>query len=138
MQLKKVKRSRVDKRRRKTLEDNLDAAASLYARDRDGWKCRKCGAQKTRYNLHAHHICKRSRLPTRWAPENLVSLCVSCHQWAEDHPDDAREWAAHLLGERDYDRIVRASMGLARFTVEDLEDMLAEFHNGTPRGVMDG
>lgn len=66
--------------------------------ERDG-KCCRCGKYGLRNdkgeieNLSAHHLVRRKFLRTRHLPENGVSLCVECHQWAHKHPDNDR-WLA--------------------------------------------
>src|SRR5260370_16594729 len=44
--------------------------------DRDGWKCQDCGSSN---DLHVHHLRPRSKLGHD-APENLITLCSSCHR----------------------------------------------------------
>ncbi len=44
--------------------------------DRDGWRCQLCGSSK---NLQVHHLKSRSKLGDD-ALENLVTLCVTCHE----------------------------------------------------------
>jgi len=46
-----------------------------YVKQRDGNKCKRCGCTES---LHVHHIVPE------WAggrdePENLITLCISCH-----------------------------------------------------------
>lgn len=50
---------------------------------RDGYRCRICGAPKTRpKSLHTHHIKPWSSAPdSRFDVDNLVTLCASCHRW---------------------------------------------------------
>jgi len=43
---------------------------------RDGWRCQMCGSLE---NLQVHHKKFRSRLGDDSA-ENLITLCVDCHQ----------------------------------------------------------
>jgi len=47
-----------------------------YVRARDGHKCQTCG--KSKIELHVHHI--ESRQTGGDAPNNLVTLCVECHE----------------------------------------------------------
>ena len=46
--------------------------------ERDGWRCQSCGQIG---DLQVHHILPRSRLGDDTA-ENLIALCVICHQKA--------------------------------------------------------
>lgn len=47
---------------------------SLAIRHRDGWKCQRCRGDSR--NLHVHHNdCDKQNND----PENLVTLCASCH-----------------------------------------------------------
>ena len=46
--------------------------------ERDGWRCQVCGRAE---DLQIHHIQPRSRLGDDSA-ENLIALCVMCHQKA--------------------------------------------------------
>ena len=43
---------------------------------RDGWRCQLCGAMA---NLEVHHRRFRSRAGDD-SEENLITLCVSCHE----------------------------------------------------------
>ena len=49
--------------------------------ERDSWRCQTCGGIE---GLQVHHIQPRSRLGDDSA-ENLISLCVRCHQKAHRH-----------------------------------------------------
>ena len=52
--------------------------------------------------------------------------------WAEDHPFEARVWACEQMGEDLYDAIVIHSGEIARFSIEDLEELLLAFRRGAP------
>jgi 5-methylcytosine-specific restriction endonuclease McrA len=55
---------------------------SLAIRRRDGWRCRDCGAQRRGRALHVHHLIRAEewdRAGSANDPENLISLCGSCH-----------------------------------------------------------
>jgi 5-methylcytosine-specific restriction endonuclease McrA len=49
-----------------------------YVLSRDGYKCQKCKNSKTGTKLHVHHIVFKSNGGTD-SPDNLVTLCESCH-----------------------------------------------------------
>ncbi len=44
--------------------------------ERDGWRCQHCGCLS---ELQVHHVQARSRLGDD-REENLITLCVQCHQ----------------------------------------------------------
>lgn len=52
-----------------------------YALNRDQCACKVCGCLLTGTNLHTHH--KRPSLPIEQVNkvQNLVSLCLACHDW---------------------------------------------------------
>lgn len=61
-------------------------------RERDGYRCRFCGMENAEHEerhgikLHVHHVRKARNVADeteRNAPENLVTLCASCHVEAE-------------------------------------------------------
>ena len=52
-----------------------------YVLKRDGYKCQCCGAHTTKdkvVKLHVHHL--ESRKTGGNAPDNLITLCASCHK----------------------------------------------------------
>ena len=125
----RVKTGKVDRKARTLLEGRLDTRWSDYIKDRDA-KCRKC--DKRTQTLEAHHIAKRGLMPTRWEPLNGVTVCIPCHSWVSWRTDEARIWACELIGEDTYNAIVTYARGIARYTMDDLEDMLEAFKTGDP------
>ena len=47
-----------------------------FVRKRDGYRCQMCGVMQEGVELSVHHIDYDKDNPS---PENLISLCVSCH-----------------------------------------------------------
>ena len=58
--------------------------------NRDAWRCQICGASE---NLQVHHIQSRSKLGHD-SPENLITLCASCHAALHGNRKESR-----LVGE---------------------------------------
>jgi 5-methylcytosine-specific restriction endonuclease McrA len=54
--------------------------------ERDGWRCQYCGSS---IDLQVHHLAKRSKLGDD-ALDNLITLCVTCHQMQHQFPTIAR------------------------------------------------
>jgi 5-methylcytosine-specific restriction endonuclease McrA len=50
-----------------------------YVLDRDKYSCQKCKSKTKNQHLHVHHIIFKSNGGTD-SPDNLVTLCESCHK----------------------------------------------------------
>ncbi len=75
-------------RDRASLNGTYHRKVRLEVLDRDGHKCRVCGADD---HLHVHHIepyAEGQADPHR--PSNLVTLCYSCHQHTHSFLDGSR------------------------------------------------
>jgi len=60
-------------------------------KDRDGWKCTKCGSSE---DLHAHHIIPwRQDQSKRFDIDNGITLCCSCHAKEEGFQKGQIAWA---------------------------------------------
>jgi len=64
---------------------------SQMIRERDGFKCRRCGAtigelEEIGSHLIVHHIVPRKKGGSNW-PSNLISLCIACHREVEKEPN---------------------------------------------------
>ena len=60
---------------------------SRRTRTRDNWTCQKCGVKGGSYGtarLEAHHIIPKSK-GGKDRPENLITLCHTCHQNTHGH-----------------------------------------------------
>jgi len=54
-------------------------ALRRYVLERDGWKCRYCGAPLTEKESHIHH-CLDLQFGGTNHPYNLKSVCPECHK----------------------------------------------------------
>jgi HNH endonuclease len=73
----------------------------LGIKDRDGWRCMYC---RTRSGpLDPHHVVKRSQGGVLMDPDNVVTLCRTCHDWTD---------AAYASSEG---RLVVDTLGSGRF-----------------------
>jgi len=61
-------------------------ALRLQVLRRDGWRCQSCG---TMSNLEVHHKQFRSHSGDD-SEENLITLCVSCHEEMHSRRRDSR------------------------------------------------
>ena len=103
----------------------LDRIFSLYIRERDGWRCRKC---KTPYHsptssLQCAHIMGRRSKGTRWLPLNAIALCAGCHIHFTGQPLDFYDWLKAEIGERSLDQLRFKSKQPTKFTHAD-EDLM--------------
>jgi len=75
---------------KKEIIKKLDKAVIEYYKNLEP-KCAVCGGQYS--ELH-HWYAKRRNLFLRWAPQNIVPLCTTCHAKAET---DARHWKTYFI-----------------------------------------
>lgn len=57
---------------------DIPAATRKLVLERDGHRCRWCGA--TNAGVHLHHIVYRSAMRNHHDPSNLISLCPRHHE----------------------------------------------------------
>jgi hypothetical protein len=57
---------------------------------RDEYTCQKCSGKKKDAKLHVHHIIFRSNGGTN-SPDNLITLCETCHDILHAHPKSEQE-----------------------------------------------
>lgn len=55
----------------------------LEVLERDGWKCRSCGATDKELQIH-HTIYENGKKPWEHSSDMLKTLCVECHKLASD------------------------------------------------------
>ena len=82
--------------------DARDRAFSKAVRERDGYRCQRCGGGQyltSSRGLHSAHMFSRGKLATRWDMENACALCYGCHQYLDTHPDLKREFFRLRLGD---------------------------------------
>ena len=53
--------------------------------DRDGHRCIQCGAESIDTPLHVHHLHYRGIETMTFTPDQLVTLCSSCHDLCHQH-----------------------------------------------------
>lgn len=70
----------VERRARHRAEATAAQAVARVVRKRDGGKCQCCGKPGS----HQHHVTYRSHGGQN-VPDNLVTLCVTCHQDVHAH-----------------------------------------------------
>lgn len=52
----------------------------LEVLDRDGWKCRKCGCDYKRLEVHHTRYFRKRIKPWEYPRRFLISLCTDCHE----------------------------------------------------------
>lgn len=101
----------------------LDEIWSFAVKERDGFRCRRCGATK---RLNSHHIIKRQFKALRWDVDNGITLCIAHHTFGNDaaHVDEIGflEW----LNKENIDYNKLRSRRLNRFE-KTFEEILNEF-----------
>ena len=87
-----------------------DSDFSRLIRERDKWRCRRCGKQYQPGDrgLHAAHIVGRGNKELRYDPANCLALCYRDHLfWAHSNPIEFVEWVKKEIGTKEYERLKR-------------------------------
>ena len=120
------KKSIQKKSRRSSLIKALDALVSRQVRERDGYRCRKCGVNRSGGRVYHHHIFTKIRLTTRWDLKNGVTLCFYCHRWAHSAGEEFREWVLTWMPAAEYESLYLKSQMHGGYKECDLEWLLIE------------
>ena len=70
-----------------------------------------------------HHIFTGSRPATRYRPDAVMGVCAECHNWLEEHPAMAREFAISFIGYENYHILERISLVTCRFRPADFREI---------------
>ena len=64
------------------------------AKERDGWRCQKCGKKVEGMNAHGSHIYNEGTYRSMSADtDNILTFCYHCHiYWWHRSPLDASAW----------------------------------------------
>ena len=88
----------------------LDALCRRAVFERDNHRCRKCGKDKEKAQLHWAHIITRAAKSTRWYLPNSMVLCYYHHfRWAHEYPLQFSEWVKKEIGQIAYDELILKS-----------------------------
>ena len=96
-----------------------DIKFSLYIRERNDWKCEYCNKvckinDEWIAKLEASHYFSRRHENTKFDPENVHSLCFSCHKrmggYTREENSEYDLWMKKILGEKRYKNLkIRAN-----------------------------
>lgn len=111
------------KTRRKRLVDQLDSLFSLYIRKRDGivtdGKCvLGCGPIEC-----CSHLITRGKHSVRWSEINATAMCMGANLRHEYQPEIYTSWWIAKYNADAYQRLVRQSNILPRYTILELEEL---------------
>jgi len=106
----------------------VDEIFSKCIRERDDWRCQKCGHKpESKQGLDCSHIYGRAKYSVRWHPLNAKALCVGCHRQWHSHPIESTKWIQSYLGEQKYQELQALKNQLVRFRDKDKKEMIAHF-----------
>lgn len=92
----------------------------------------KCDICKKNYSHFVHHVIKRSRGNSIFfEPNNLVSVCHSCHfciHYKWDHLEN-KEWIDRIVGEDVYLELKHESKQIKKFTRTELIHKINFYRN---------
>jgi hypothetical protein len=111
-----------------------DVLFSLKIRERDGWKCVRCGGQyePPTNALQCSHFWGRANKKTRFDPRNCDALCYGCHSlWEGNKQGEYRDFKLKQLGKKEYDDLEKC----ARMSVKFGESEFKEAHRLLKEGM---
>ena len=107
-----------------TIEDKL---FSEYIRKKSGGVCEYCQKLFGYKRLQASHYFGRRNKALRWDERNVSALCFTCHMVImTENPFHHTKWMKKKLGTAGFNRLVRASNKIKKWTKPDLLDLRNE------------
>src|SRR6185436_1127781 len=79
--------------------DKRDRVFSELIRLRDWNTCQRCGKTAHSAKIECSHIFSRRHQATRFAMDNAVAHCFTCHDYLGGAPVEFDAWARRFLGE---------------------------------------
>ena len=112
----------------KGITGDLDEVWSLLVKERDGFKCVRCG--ETSY-LNSHHIYGRRKQSTRWDVDNGITLCAGHHTFKTDFsahvtPQIFSEWLREIKGDEFMDALEQRANKHKKRLPHEKEELLIE------------
>ena len=116
-------------KRIKAIKKTLDKKSKAIAKERDGHTCIMCGAKDS---LHSHHwaVSKAHSQRLAYDPDNLATLCFSCHIIKVHRRADGLFVAAlfekmrEIVGAEKVHNLMEIASHPRPLSLEDLEGML--------------
>lgn len=84
-----------------------DRRFSLQIRERDGFRCMRCGSMPASQGLHCAHMFTRRTRATRFDADNALALCYGCHQFVDSHPLEKEVLWRSIIGDARFDALRR-------------------------------
>ena len=107
-----------------------DIVFSKWIRNRDKWRCQRCGHQheENSRGLHCSHYWGRGRESSRFSPENCDALCFPCHRfWGHgDGRDFYKEFMIKKLGLKGFNNLKK----FAQITQKKNDKLIIEKYGG--------
>ena len=88
-----------------------DRRFSLQIRERDGFRCMRCGSMPASGGLHCAHMFTRRTQATRFDPDNALALCYGDHQYLDSHPDEKEAFWRAVIGDERFDALAARAHG---------------------------
>ena len=114
----------------KSLKKKADKVMSLYIRQRDASKgCVTCGKLLPWKEMDAGHWMGRGCGATRYDEHNLAGQCKGCNRFGKvgQVAEKFRRALIERYGEEEVERVYRTSKQTHRFTIQELEDIIAKY-----------
>lgn len=117
------------KRKKKSIDKQLDELWSELVKIKAGYKCEYCGTDS---HLNSHHVFSRSNYSVRWDLLNGICLCAGHHTLnskfsAHKAPADFIEWYKGYVGEEYYDKLRLLAHSDGKLLKHEKSELLEKF-----------
>ena len=102
-----------------------DIAFSDCVRYAAGYTCQKCG--KVDGQMECSHIFSRKNRTIRWAKDNAMCKCHTCHRWWHENPTESGDWFRNLVGEGAYQILVEKKNSKQRVSKLEEEEIAKHY-----------
>jgi hypothetical protein len=118
---------------RKKLIKELDAAFSLFIRERDKFKCICCGKDRNTATIQCGHLFSRVSMSTRFSETNSAAQCSGCNLLHEYDFEPFRQAYIKKFGQKQYDLEYVKFKQTTKYSESDLRELIKYYKDKTKK-----
>lgn len=119
--LDKPKKPAKKKSRRSVVRRPADTNFADCIKTKANYTCERCG--NTERQMHCSHIFTRAHRTVRWAKDNAMCKCSTCHDWWHANPTESGIWFRNLVGAGFYELLTERKNSKVRVSRLEEEEI---------------